>query len=133
MLVKFNKATILGFGEHLIKPGVNDLPAEAVAAMQEDEIIMGKFESGELELIDSPSVKGKKKGAPAPSAAERLASIESEKEAVKLAGETIDMDILGQWLKLDKRVKVRNAIKVQRKKIKDVKFREDDKEEKGEE
>ena len=118
MLIKFNRPTVLGFKTHLIKPGINDLPAEDVAEMQDDEILAGKFDSGELEIVE---VEGPKKGL---SAIERLAKAPG-KEAIKLAAQTVDLVILTGWLEVEKRKMVKEAIRAQISKIKNVKFRDE--------
>lgn len=122
MLVRYNKARILGYGEHLLKPGVNDIPAEVVAAMQDDHIMAAKFDSGEIEHIDTGPKKKTPTGEP-PTTGERLAGMDKS-EAVSLIEKTADLSILQDWFKADKRKVVRDALRLQVKKIKNPTFRD---------
>lgn len=121
MLIKYNQPRILGFKDVLIIPGINDLSAEFVAEMQDDSIIAGKFDSGELEIVEIPGVKGKK--------GEELSAVDrmlkaTDKNAVVLVGSTIDVALLEDWLAREKRVPVKKALRAQLAKIRDVKFRD---------
>lgn len=119
MLIKFNRPRILGFQNRLIKPGVNELPASLVEEMQDDDILAAKFESGELEIIEVETVESPKKSLG--SIGKLLAA--SERDAKRLVNETIDMEILTAWLKKEKKIVIRKALKERIAKIKDVKFR----------
>lgn len=128
MLVKFNSVRVLGFQERLIIPGINDLPEAMVADLMDDSIHAAKFDSGELEVVDKEQigavkVKTEKKGKPPTGVDVLLAA--SEKNAVKLASETVDTAILKVWNKREDRPSVKAAIKAQWNKIKNVKFRDE--------
>lgn len=123
MLVKYNRAAILGFKDVLIKPGINNLSADFVLDMQDDPIIAHKFENGELEIIEIEGVRSK--NGVEVTAAERLA-LAPDNDAKKLTTQTVDISILEDWFKKEKRVAIRKSIKEQIAKIKNVKFRETD-------
>lgn len=124
MLIKFNRPSVLGFQDKLLRPGLNDLTAEFVADMQDDSILALKFESGELEIVETDGAK-KKKGVET-SAADRLASA-PENEAKRLTAQTLDPTILNDWMKKEKRVSVKKLIKAQIAKIQNIKFRDKEK------
>lgn len=131
MLIKYNEARILGFAGHLIKPGINDLPSEVVADMQDDDMLAYKFDNELLEIVEVEGVK-KKKGEKKASGMDLLLRA-PEKEAVKLVAQTVDMVVLEAWLGDEKRLTVKKALKAQIAKIKNVKFRDDGKKKEKEE
>lgn len=129
MLIKFNRPSVLGFNGKLLKPGVNDLSSEFVAEMMEDEIIAGKFDKGELEIVNIPGVKTKKNGEE-PSAVDRLLKA-GEGEAKELAVKTVDLEILKEWASREKRKSVKKVVKMQIAKITNIEYRETSKEKKS--
>lgn len=127
MLIKFNSVRLLGFHHHFVKPGINDIEESVVQDMMADPILAAKFESGELEVLDKSDVGAKNVKASVagkePSGVDLLAASEPKK-AVSLVGQTVDMDVLEAWFKKDKRKVVRDALRKQIAKIKDIKYRE---------
>lgn len=124
MLVKFNAKRVLGFGDHLIIPGINDLPEEVVSDMMDDSIISAKFDDGELEILDKEDLGVKAKKGKDLSGVELLLAA-SEKNAKDLAAQTVDMKILKKWINREKRAVVRKAVRAQIDKIRNIKFREE--------
>lgn len=120
-IIKFNKPTILGFNGQLLKPGINEISKESFDMMKADKIIQSKFESGELELVSNE--KETKSG-------EKVDGVDAllrmnDKKAARIAGETVDMDLLSAWSEWESRKDVLKILRAQMKKISNVEFRED--------
>lgn len=127
MLVKFNSVRLLGFKDRMIIPGINDLDEDFVADMMDDPILADKFDRAELEIIDRReigAVKVKAKGGGEPSAVEILLAA-SDRNAKELAGKTVGMEILREWLSKEKRGPVKRAIKDQIEKITNITYRDE--------
>lgn len=127
MLVKFNSTRTLGFKEKIVIPGLNDLDPDFVADMMDDDILAGKFDRGELEVLDAEDIGAKKvktKNGAAPTGVDLLLAA-SDKNSIALAAKTVDLNILNAWLLREKRVPVRKAIKAQVDKIKNIEYRDE--------
>lgn len=134
MLIKFNAKRVLGYSHPKhesgrIIPGVQEIHDDVVIDMLGDKILAHKFESGELEAVDRDAIGAlrvkRKKGLPASGVQILLAA--NEREALKLAVKTVDMELLKQWANQEKRPSVRKAVVNQIRKIRDIKYRDDEK------
>lgn len=125
MLIKFNSVRLLGFNEKIIIPGINEVEAELVAAMMDDEIIAAKIEAGEIEILDSEDLGARKvktkKGASEPSAVDILIA-SSDKMALSAVKSTVNIAILKEWLSKEKRVPVKKALREKIAKIENIEY-----------
>lgn len=128
MLVHYKASRVLGFKDRFIIPGINELPAEFVDEMLEDEIVAIKFDEGELLIIGKEELGvtkiAKKKGQKT-SGVDLLAA-SNDRAALDMASKTVDVTILERWLGVEKRGKIRTAIGKQLAKIRNVKYRGED-------
>lgn len=113
MLVNHKGLGLLGIGHSgmtaadsclVLKPGVNEVTAEAWNRVKHNKGVLSRIEEGTLEVVGDEA-----KSADQP--AEQVFKGLSIKEAVKLVNECIDADLLERISGADKRKEVQKAVK----------------------
>lgn len=82
---------------HLLKPGVNRVPADVWRTAKEQVMTQKHLEAGDLVELDKSTDVAKM----------------PEKAALKIVSETVDRDLLTEWKSGEKRPKVKAALKSQ--------------------
>lgn len=104
VIVNNRKTGIIGFESIVLMPGANMVPESIVKNMQGHPVIKAMVEEGTLEFPEGISE-------------EKGISELSQAEAVDLAVSTVDVELLSNWKKTEKRKPVLKAIDEQLKKL----------------